>query len=285
MRRIAAELLDWLAGAADAAPRTRRSAGRSSTPACRPNGRSPRPSAARARSNVRSRADAPGFLGEMYGDEPDRWSPGAHGRGAPALHRQLPDTPALRRPQGPARACAQGHDRGCAARRDALVPSPGARDPRATPSSSATGRRSAISPNRGCSASTRVASGAARSRRSGSIVRKQPVRLPAARAPARQRLISRSRAAAVVHRLDAGQDLESQVDPVADQLVRNAVDVALHVDRVRNFGMTRSRKISTSSQSPMSRPFGELRLIATGFQTPSTGSPGSLSPCFGIVGA
>ncbi len=49
--------------------------------------------------------------------------------------------------------------------------------------------------------------------------------------------------------------------------------------------MTRSRKISTSSQSPMSRPLGEFFLITTGFQTPSTGSPGSRSPGCGIEGA
>ncbi len=122
--------------------------------------------------------DAPGLLAEMYGDEPDRWSPALDGRGAPALHRQLPDAPALRGPQGPARAGAQGHDRGCAAA--ARCRGSGIRSARRgrTPSSSATGRRSATWPSPACSASTRVASGAARSRRSGSTSKQQPVRLP-----------------------------------------------------------------------------------------------------------
>ena len=39
------------------------------------------------------------------------------------------------------------------------------------------------------------------------------------------------RACAVVDRLDAGQHLESQVDAVADELVRDAVDAALQVAR------------------------------------------------------
>ena len=76
------------------------------------------------------RKDAPGLLAAMYGDAPDRWTPALEGAPKTALHSELPDAPATRRPQGPARALAQGRDRGRAARHDAVVPASGARDAR-----------------------------------------------------------------------------------------------------------------------------------------------------------
>ncbi len=55
------------------------SPGRSSTPGCRPTGRSPRPSAARASSSGHSRRTRRDCLGSMYGDKPDRWTPELEG--------------------------------------------------------------------------------------------------------------------------------------------------------------------------------------------------------------
>ena len=99
--------------------------------------------------------------------------------------RQLPDAAAIRGPQGAAAARLKGSIADAPQGAMPVVPASRAQDARRPRSSSATGRRSAISPSRACARSTRVVSGADRSRRSGSTARQSRCaalpRQPAAR--------------------------------------------------------------------------------------------------------
>ena len=209
-----------------------------------------------AKSSAALRKDPVPLLAEMYGDQPGRWSPGL--AGTDRLRFTVNCLTRLRfvdRRRAPA-ARIQGY--GCQPRRPAQCPGSVTRHgrPGMTRSSSATGLRSDICRSRACAAWIPVASGAARSCALRLDREEEPLMLPC-KGSRRYRLITAPGSASaalalglcVIHRLDASQHLESKVNPIADELVRNAVDAALD-QRVRNFGRTRSWKSRPSRNRP-----------------------------------
>ena len=169
-----------------------------------------------------------------------------------------------RRPQGPARACRTGRGRGCTGRH----PAPGFATPeRATRgrrlSCSGTGPRSATWRSRVCAALDTgcVWGGALTALR----LDRERIRsaCPAASATRRRRLISgsgpgRCRPTARRSALRSCRSMRLPTSWCGMQLMPPCRS------RVRNFGRTRSRKSSTSSQSPISEALRRVTLDGDG---------------------
>ena len=105
------------------------------------------------------------LLSAMYGDEPDHWQSIPQGHGPPAFRDQRAHAAAILHRRRPHRFQAEGQARLGVAALDALVQDAESRQPRAHGSSSAIGRRSAITAPMAWSGWIPAASGAGRSRR------------------------------------------------------------------------------------------------------------------------